>query len=69
MSSFELASQSRSWVKGRKALPSTLTSCRHVGLVTAIEMAISGVGVEKLGTSQPILMSSVWQYELFSSIV
>jgi hypothetical protein len=29
----------------------------------------TGVGVEKLSTSQPILMSSVWQYELFSSIV
>jgi hypothetical protein len=27
------------------------------------------VGVEKLSTSQPILMRSVWQWELFSSIV
>jgi hypothetical protein len=32
-------------------------------------MAISGVGVEKVSTNQLILMRSVWQLELFHSIV
>ena len=33
------------------------------------QMAISGVGVEKVGTNQLIFMRSVWQWEMFSSIV
>jgi len=32
-------------------------------------LAITGVGVEKVGTNQLIFMKSIWQCEVFSSIV
>jgi hypothetical protein len=43
---------------------------RHIGqVVFRYQLAITGVGVEKVGTNQPIFMRSVWQCEMFSSIV